>query len=107
MDKLSFENTAPLEIFVESESRKNSCFSFTSRKIFSDISPAQPINKTKLKNMATQQDEPILKNDPNRFVIFPIKHADIWEYYKKAQASFWTAEEIDLSQDLKDWKNLK
>ena len=56
--------------------------------------------------MATQQDEPILKNDPNRFVIFPIKHADIWEYYKKAQASFWTAEEIDLSQDLKDWKGL-
>lgn len=51
-------------------------------------------------------EEPILKNDPNRFVIFPIQHADIWEYYKKAEASFWTAEEIDLSQDLKDWKNL-
>ena len=36
----------------------------------------------------------------------PIKHNDIWEFYKKAEASFWTAEEIDLSQDLKDWKNL-
>lgn len=51
-------------------------------------------------------DEPILKQDPNRFVIFPIQHSDIWEYYKKAEASFWTAEEIDLSQDLKDWESL-
>lgn len=50
--------------------------------------------------------EPILKENNNRFVLFPIKHDDIWEYYKKAEASFWTAEEIDLSQDLTDWKNL-
>lgn len=51
-------------------------------------------------------NEPILIEDPNRFVIFPIKHSDIWEYYKKAEASFWTAEEIDLSQDLIDWGKL-
>jgi ribonucleoside-diphosphate reductase beta chain len=38
-------------------------------------------------------------------VIFPIKHHDIWEWYKKMEASFWTAEEIDLSQDLNDWNN--
>lgn len=50
--------------------------------------------------------EPILKENPNRFVIFPIKHPDIWEFYKKAEASFWTAEELDLYQDLKDWKKL-
>ncbi len=50
--------------------------------------------------------EPLLQDDPNRFVIFPIKHNDIWEFYKKAEASFWTAEEIDLSQDLKDWEKL-
>ena len=50
--------------------------------------------------------EPLLKEDPNRFVIFPIQHDDIWEFYKKAEASIWTAEEIDLSQDLKDWSNL-
>ena len=93
MDKLSFEKRASLKIFVESDYRKYSPISFTSRNLFSDISPAQPI-KLKLKNMATHIDEPILKNDPNRFVIFPIKHSDIWEYYKKAQASFWTAEEI-------------
>lgn len=51
-------------------------------------------------------EESILKENKNRFVLFPIQHDDIWEYYKKAEASFWTAEEIDLSQDIKDWANL-
>jgi len=51
-------------------------------------------------------EEPILKENNTRFVLFPIAHNDIWEFYKKAEASFWTAEEIDLSQDLKDWANL-
>ncbi len=51
------------------------------------------------------QVEPILQENKNRFVIFPIKHHDIWEWYKKMEASFWTAEEIDLSQDLNDWNN--
>jgi ribonucleoside-diphosphate reductase beta chain len=50
--------------------------------------------------------EPILQENKNRFVIFPIKHHDIWEWYKKMEASFWTAEEIDLSQDLIDWEKL-
>jgi len=49
--------------------------------------------------------EPILSENKDRFVIFPIKHNDIWEYYKKSEASFWTAEEIDLSNDLSDWDN--
>lgn len=47
--------------------------------------------------------EPILRENKNRFVIFPIQHHDIWQWYKKAEASFWTAEEIDLHQDLADW----
>ncbi|HMQ47610.1 MAG TPA: ribonucleotide-diphosphate reductase subunit beta [Saprospiraceae bacterium] len=47
--------------------------------------------------------EPILQENPNRFVLFPIEHSDIWAFYKKAEASFWTAEEIDLSSDLSDW----
>jgi ribonucleoside-diphosphate reductase beta chain len=50
--------------------------------------------------------EPLLTEDPNRFVLFPIKHDDIWQFYKKAEASFWTAEEIDLQQDLTDWKKM-
>ena len=50
-------------------------------------------------------EEPILKENPNRFVLFPIQHNDIWEMYKKQEASIWTAEELDLSPDLVDWEN--
>ncbi|MFN3909274.1 MAG: ribonucleotide-diphosphate reductase subunit beta [Flavobacterium sp.] len=49
--------------------------------------------------------EPILQENKNRFVIFPIKHHDIWQWYKTQEACFWTAEEIDLHQDLSDWNN--
>jgi ribonucleoside-diphosphate reductase beta chain len=51
------------------------------------------------------QDEPILVDNPGRFVLFPIQHDDIWNFYKKCEASFWTAEEIDLQQDVADWEN--
>lgn len=47
--------------------------------------------------------EPILQENKDRFVIFPIQHNDLWEWYKKQQACFWTAEEIDLHSDLNDW----
>ncbi|MCC6462984.1 MAG: ribonucleotide-diphosphate reductase subunit beta [Saprospiraceae bacterium] len=47
--------------------------------------------------------EPILAENPDRFVLLPIKYPKIWEWYKKAEASFWTAEEIDLVQDQVDW----
>ena len=50
--------------------------------------------------------EPLLAENPNRFVLFPIQNDEVWQFYKKSQASFWTAEEIDLSQDQKDWNNL-
>lgn len=49
--------------------------------------------------------EPILAENPNRFVLLPIKYPKVWEWYKKAEASFWTAEEIDLVQDQSDWDN--
>ena len=47
--------------------------------------------------------EPILRTNDARFTIFPIKNADVWAMYKKAEACFWTAEEIDLADDLTDW----
>ena len=50
--------------------------------------------------------EKILQENKNRFVLFPIEHHDIWDYYKKAQQVFWTAEEIDLAQDFSDWEKL-
>ena len=56
--------------------------------------------------MSEIAEEPILQENDNRFVLFPIKHHDIWEFYKKSEASFWTAEEIDLQQDLADWERL-
>lgn len=59
-----------------------------------------------LKAMAPErisENEPILRENKDRFVLFPIKHNDIWQFYKQAEASFWTAEEIDLSADLVDW----
>lgn len=53
-----------------------------------------------------EETELLLKENKDRFVILPIKYPAIWEMYKKAEASFWTAEEIDLSDDLKHWENL-
>jgi ribonucleoside-diphosphate reductase beta chain len=50
--------------------------------------------------------EKIIVENPGRFVIFPIEHNDIWEYYKQHQAAFWTAEEVDLTNDIRDWETL-
>ncbi|KAF7548826.1 hypothetical protein G7046_g8539 [Stylonectria norvegica] len=52
-----------------------------------------------------EEDEPLLQENSQRFVLFPIKYHEIWQMYKKHEASFWTAEEIDLSKDLHDWNN--
>jgi len=50
--------------------------------------------------------EPLLDDNPDRFCMFPIKYSNIWEMYKKAEASFWTAEEVDLGDDLRHWEKL-
>ena len=54
----------------------------------------------------TEVEEPLLKDDPNRYVLFPIQHDDIWKMYKKQMDCFWRAEEIDLSKDIDDWNKL-
>jgi ribonucleoside-diphosphate reductase beta chain len=54
----------------------------------------------------SQENELLLRENKDRFVILPIKYPAIWEMYKKAEASFWTAEEIDLSDDQKHWDNM-
>ncbi|XP_057868727.2 ribonucleoside-diphosphate reductase small chain [Cryptomeria japonica] len=56
--------------------------------------------------MVVITEEPLLMDNPQRFCMFPIKYPQVWEMYKKAQASFWTAEEIDLSQDVYHWERL-
>ncbi|KAL4904832.1 hypothetical protein BDW74DRAFT_22370 [Aspergillus multicolor] len=63
------------------------------------------MSKAALDIQAIEANEPLLQENPHRFVLFPIKYHEIWQMYKKAEASFWTAEEIDLSKDLHDWNN--
>lgn len=60
----------------------------------------------KLKEEESTKKEPLLDDKLKRYSLFPIKHNDIWNFYKKAEASFWTFEEIDLSQDVKDFESL-
>ncbi|KAB1066094.1 ribonucleoside-diphosphate reductase small subunit [Salibacter halophilus] len=67
------------------------------------MSDQQDIAATSEKQKELEKNEPILQENKDRFVLFPIQHDDIWQFYKKAEASFWTAEEIDLHPDLKDW----
>ena len=57
-------------------------------------------------DLSKEHIEPMLQENLDRFVLFPIQHAEIWEMYKLHAASFWTAEEIDLAEDAKDWKSL-
>uniref|UniRef100_A0A2K6DRC5 Ribonucleoside-diphosphate reductase subunit M2 n=1 Tax=Macaca nemestrina TaxID=9545 RepID=A0A2K6DRC5_MACNE len=74
----------------------------TARRIFQE--PAE--RKTKAAAPGVE-DEPLLRENPCRFVIFPIEYHDIWQMYKKAEASFWTAEEVDPSKDIWHWEFLK
>jgi ribonucleoside-diphosphate reductase subunit M2 len=68
--------------------------------------PSKKPSKHKIAENKGLAPEPLLQENPHRFVLFPIHHNDIWWMYKKAEASFWTAEEIDLSADLTDWVRL-
>lgn len=52
---------------------------------------------------APKPEEPLLKENPNRHVIFPIEHGDIWAKYKQHMSVFWIPEEVDLSKDMRDW----
>ncbi|GMH40360.1 hypothetical protein BSKO_08264 [Bryopsis sp. KO-2023] len=54
----------------------------------------------------SEEEEPLLKENPDRFCMFPIRYQEVWEMYKKAEASFWTAEEVDLGGDMKHWESL-
>lgn len=68
---------------------------------------AWPEQDERLSSDTNENEEPLLRKSSRRFVIFPIQYPDIWKMYKQAQASFWTAEEVDLSKDLPHWNKLK
>jgi len=67
---------------------------------------AAPLSRISAEYRELEKADPLLLENPQRWVMFPIQHPQIWEMYKKHEASFWTAEEIDLSADLKDWDGL-
>ncbi|VDP15385.1 unnamed protein product [Heligmosomoides polygyrus] len=66
----------------------------------------KPVNKMEVETAKQVLDEPLLAENPHRFVIFPLTHHDIWAFYKKAVASFWTVEEVDLAKDMADWEKM-
>jgi ribonucleoside-diphosphate reductase subunit M2 len=65
-----------------------------------------PLSSVSKEYCELEKSDPLLVENPHRWVMFPIQHPEVWEMYKKHEASFWTAEEIDLSQDSKDWEKL-
>jgi len=65
-----------------------------------------PVSEISQKFKKLEETDPLLMDNPRRWVMFPIQYPEVWEMYKKHEASFWTAEEIDLSQDNKDWDKL-
>ncbi|CAG8715244.1 12022_t:CDS:2 [Acaulospora morrowiae] len=70
-----------------------------------EVIVTNPPSPQSLSKKNTDIEEPLLKPNPRRFVLFPIQYHDIWQMYKKAEASFWTVEEVDLSKDNLDWEN--
>lgn len=73
------------------------------RRMLNSFTTLSPPQKTKVPALSVQ-DEPLLRENPRRFVIFPIEYHDIWQMYKKAEASFWTAEEVNQIPELGDGK---
>ena len=78
----------------------------TLKKSYSQVEIFEKIETTIQKSIAENEDEPLCKDNPNRFCLFPIQYHDIWNAYKKHKNSFWTAEEIDFSADKNDWEKL-
>lgn len=71
----------------------------------SEVEKLEP-TEFKMREARGEFPEPLLTDNPQRFVLFPIKHPQVWAMYKKAEASFWTAEEIDLSLDRQQFQHL-
>ena len=71
-----------------------------------DLKPIAKKSAISDKYKELEKQDPLLKENPRRWVMFPLQYPEVWEMYKKHEASFWTAEEIDLAQDNKDWMSL-
>jgi len=82
--------------------RATSVDSATRREAVAIEEPAAIVRR----KVKAKKVEPLLAHNPHRFTIFPVAHDKVWEMYKKAEGSFWTAEELDLSKDRTDWEKL-
>jgi len=71
-----------------------------------DVPRVSSLSRVSAEYRELEKADPLLRENPRRWVMFPIEHQQIWEMYKKHEASFWTAEEVDLSQDGQDWERL-
>ncbi|KAI4498329.1 hypothetical protein M0802_006508 [Mischocyttarus mexicanus] len=102
VNKGNGQNTSPKKLCTISPSFRENNF-----KHGTTINETNAVRKIQLQdNKFNPELEPLLKENPRRFVIFPIQWMDIWQMYKKAEASFWTVEEVDLTRDMADWNNL-
>ncbi|XP_071799281.1 ribonucleoside-diphosphate reductase subunit M2 B-like [Asterias amurensis] len=72
-----------------------------------EVNTEKNLSKDVDRKSHSDKDEPLLRPNPKRFVILPIQYPEIWKFYKKAQASFWTCEEVDLGKDMEHWRSLK
>lgn len=98
----SFKSGQPLSPFKENKNISNII-----RNEISNVAKDVKKEQQQTQKPFDPQLEPLLRENPRRFVIFPIEYHDIWRMYKQAEASFWTAEEVDLTKDLPDWEKLK
>lgn len=105
IDNMSLESSNPASEDAQTERPSSAASSCAS-------TPSSPTSNSTISVFKQREldgllaEEPILAANANRFVLFPIQHPKVWEMYKKAEASFWTAEELDLAHDLKDWNKL-
>ncbi len=118
-EAMSFNNEATISVVLDSKKSTKKEGEETKRKASQMTRGLSPKQIKKLKSFKSveeegeekeeeQEVEPLLKENPNRFVLFPIQYDDMWKMYKQAEASFWTVEEVDLSKDLQHWdKTLK
>ena len=77
----------------------------TSILLMNSLNPVKSMDSW-VSKMNPSDNEPLLMDNPNRFILYPIQHPDIWLHHKNAEASSWTVEEVDLSQDLLDFQQL-
>ncbi|CAE6500745.1 unnamed protein product [Rhizoctonia solani] len=109
-DTLTKETTSKLDnLTLKSPVKQQLVFDSLDDLDVKDGAEGEPLEDYRLRFVGDvdleEKDEPLLKESRRRFVLFPIQYHEIWQMYKKAEASFWTAEEMDLSKDLHDWDN--